>query len=154
MKRTLDRFGRTSELATRIAFTAVFALNVMCALQFVIAPGEFAGAYQLSGVSGEAAVRGIGIAFLMWNATYPLFIWKPSRHMALGVIILVQQLIGCIGETCILLTLPSEGHELLASSIMRFIAFDAGGFVVMLVTFIFMVRMVRMHAPRRVAPSN
>ena len=129
---------RASEIAVRIAFTVVFALNVMCALQFIIDPADFAGAYQLSGVAGEAAVRGIGVAFLMWNATYPLFIWKPAKYWALGAIILVQQLIGCIGETCILLTLPSEGFELLASSIMRFIAFDVGGLVVMLITFVWL----------------
>ena len=132
-----------SEVAARIAFAAVFALNVMCALQFALDPTAFVGAYQLSGVAGEAAVRGIGIAFLMWNATYPLFIWKPAKHRSLGIIILAQQLIGCIGETCILMTLPAEGFELLASSIMRFIAFDVGGLVVMLATYVAMVKSTR-----------
>ena len=126
---------RASKIAVRMAFTAVFALNVMCALQFIIDPADFAGAYQLSGVAGEAAVRGIGVAFLMWNATYPLFIWRPVKHRSLGVIILAQQLVGCVGETCIAMTLPAEGFELLTSSIMRFIAFDVGGLVVMLIAF-------------------
>lgn len=130
--------AKAPEIVTRIAFTAVFALNVMCALQFIVAPGEYVGAYQLEGTGAEAAIRGFGIVFLMWNATYPLFILKPSKYLALGAVILVQQLIGCIGETCILLTLPPEGTALLASSIQRFIAFDGGGLIVMLVAYLWL----------------
>lgn len=122
---------RAATWAVRLAYAAVFALNVMCAIQFVAAPASFSGAYQLSGVAGEAAVRGIGVVFLMWNATYPLFVAQPRRHMALGAIVLVQQAIGCVGECAILLTLPPAGYEVLASSIARFVAFDAAGFVVM-----------------------
>ena len=129
---------RAATILTRIAFALVFAINVMCALQFAFDPASYAGAYQLSGVAGETAVRGIGIAFLMWNATYPLFIFKPAEHLALGGIILAQQAIGCIGETLALLALPLQGYELLASSIMRFIAFDAAGLVIMLAAFIFL----------------
>lgn len=129
---------RAATILTRIAFALVFAINVMCALQFAFDPASFAGAYQLSGVAGETAVRGIGIAFLMWNVTYPLFIFKPAEHLALGGIILAQQAIGCIGETLALLALPTQGYELLASSIMRFIAFDATGLVIMLAAFIFL----------------
>ena len=76
----------------------------------------------------------MGVVFLMWNATYPLFIFKPDRFFALGGVIISQQVIGCIGESLILATL-APGHELLASSIMRFIAFDAGGLVLEVVVF-------------------
>ena len=111
-------------VAARIAVALVFALNVQCALQFVLWPEAFAGAYELSGVAGEAAVRGLGVAFLMWNATYPPVIASPRRFRALYVVVLVQQAIGLVGETAILLGLPG-GHEVLAASILRFIAFDA-----------------------------
>lgn len=124
--------------AVRLAYSAVFALNVMCAVQFVAAPASFAGSYQLSGVAGEAAVRGMGVAFLMWNATYPLFVAHPRRHMALGAIVLVQQAIGCVGETAILLSLPGEGFDLLASSIARFVTFDAAGLVAMGATYVWL----------------
>lgn len=130
---------RAATWAVRLAYAAVFVLNVMCAIQFVAAPASFAGAYQLSGVAGEAAVRGIGVAFLMWNATYPLFVALPRRHMALGAIVLVQQAIGCVGECAILLTLPPAGYEVLASSIARFVAFDAAGLVVMGVAYVWLV---------------
>lgn len=119
----------------RLAFVAVFVLNIVCALQFVIDPGAYAPGFQLTGIPGSVAVRGMGVAFLMWNATYPFFIVHPERSRILGVIILIQQAIGCIGETCILLGLPA-GYETLASSIERFIAFDVGGLAVMAVAFL------------------
>lgn len=121
--------------AIRIAFSAVFILNVQCALSFAISPGDFAGAYELTGVAGDAAVRGLGIAFLMWNATYPPFIVAPRRFRVLGWVIVAQQLVGLVGETAVLLSLPA-GHDMLAASIARFIAFDAAGGAVMLLTLV------------------
>lgn len=123
----------------RVAFCAVFAVNVACAVQFVAIPDAFAPGFQLDGVAGSVAVRGLGVAFLMWNVTYPLFIWRPVRYAAVGAIVLVQQCVGLVGETCILLSLP-PGHEVLASSIARFVAFDAAGLVLMLVAFVLLVR--------------
>lgn len=124
-----ERSGRTQ--LVRVAFALVFAWNVLCALQFVIAPASFAGAYQLSGAAGEAAVRGMGVAFLMWNATYPAFIVCPHRFKPLGAVVLVQQAIGFLGEAFILLSLPGQGFELLSASILRFMAFDGAGFALM-----------------------
>lgn len=121
-------------VAARIAVTIVFALNVQCALQFVLAPGSFAAAYELSGVAGEAAVRGLGVAFLMWNATYPAVIASPRRFRPLYVVVLIQQVIGLFGETAILLSLPA-GHDVLTASILRFIAFDAAGLALMAAAF-------------------
>ena len=118
----------------RIAFAAVFVLNVQCALQFCLNPGGFAAAYELGGVAGEAAIRGIGIAFLMWNATYPAFIVAPRRFRVLGWVILIQQAIGLIGESLLLFGLPA-GHDVLAASVTRFIAFDGAGLVLMGVAF-------------------
>ena len=61
----------------------------------------------------------------------------PFPHLengALYVVVLVQQAIGLVGETAILLGLPG-GHEVLAASILRFIAFDAAGLVLMAAAF-------------------
>ena len=121
---------RWAKWLVRLAFAAVFAVNVQCAVQFVLWPEGFSAAYELSGVAGEAAVRGIGIAFLMWNVTYPAVIVDPERFRALGWVVLVQQLVGLVGESCLLLTLPT-GHDLLASSVLRFVAFDGAGLVLM-----------------------
>ena len=125
---------KLSRWCARIAFAAVFAVNVWCAVSFIVAPGDFAGAYELAGVSGEAAVRGIGIAFLMWNATYPAFIATPERFPVLGWVIIAQQVIGLVGESLLLIGLPA-GHDVLAASVLRFIAFDGGGLVLMAAAF-------------------
>ena len=115
---------------TRLAFALVFFLNVQCALQFIVAPQDYVFAYELSGVSGVVAVQGIGVAFLMWNVTYPAVIFDPVRFRVLDIVVLIQQLVGLIGESCILMNIPS-GHEVLMFSITRFIAFDTIGLVLM-----------------------
>ena len=114
----------------RIIFLAVFAVNVDCALAFIVNPAAHAGAYELSGVAGEAAVRGLGIAFLMWNVTYPAFILRPDRWPVLGWVILAQQLVGLVGESLLLAALPA-GHDVLAAGVLRFIIFDGAGLVAM-----------------------
>ena len=132
-----DRRSRAAEWAVRIAYLVVFVINMQCALQFIFVPQGFAGAYELSGVPGIAAVQGIGVAFAMWNMTYPAVIASPRRFKSLAVVVLVQQLVGLVGETYILMGL-SAGHEVLASSIIRFICFDAGGLVLMALAFVWM----------------
>lgn len=118
----------------RVAFGIVFIWNVMCACQFFFMPGDYVAAYQLSGPEGEAALRGLGVAFLMWNATYPVFLWSPSRNKVLGIIILCQQAIGLVGEIAITMGLP-RGYEVLSVGIARFVGFDAIGLVIMAVAF-------------------
>ena len=130
-----DTRNRGALWALRIAFAIVFIINVQCALSFVIWPASYAAAYELEGVAGNAAVQGIGIAFLMWNATYPAFIAQPQRFNVLGWIIIAQQIVGLVGETGLFISLPA-GHEVLASSVMRFIVFDAAGLVVMVITWV------------------
>lgn len=136
-----QRVAGNLRLATwiaRIAFAAVFAINVQCATGFVAQPGQFLGAYELAGASGEVAIRGVGIVFLMWNATYPAFIIAPRRFRVLGWVVLVQQVVGLIGESMLLVSLPA-GHAMLASSLQRFIAFDGIGLAVMAASFAFLL---------------
>ncbi|GAA6490269.1 hypothetical protein [Gordonibacter urolithinfaciens] len=125
---------RAAGLAARVAVALVFALNVQCAVSFVLWPGAYAGGFELEGVPGAAAVRGLGVAFLMWNATYPAVIANPRRFRALYAVVLAQQAVGLAGESWILLSLPA-GHAALAASIVRFIAFDAAGLVLMAAAF-------------------
>lgn len=122
--------GKTALWAARIALAAVFAMNVQCAIQFIIWPDAFAPAYELTGVAGSVAIQGIGVAFLMWNVTYPPAIIDPIRYRTFYIAVLVQQSIGFIGESAVLASIP-EGHALLAASILRFAAFDGIGLIVM-----------------------
>ena len=116
--------------ACRAAFALVFVVNVHCALSFILDPAAYMGGFELAGVSGQAATRGMGVAFLMWNCTYPLVIWRPARHRALAGVVLAQQVVGLAGETAILAGLPAD-HAALAGGIMRFVAFDGFGLAVM-----------------------
>ncbi len=131
-------YRRAALWLARLALTLVFFFNVSCALAFVARPFAYAPGFEVSGVAGEALVRGIGILFLMWNVTYPLAIWDPWRYRWLFLIVVVQQAIGLTGETWMLLTLP-PGHPSLAATGWRFVAFDGGGLVAMLLTFALML---------------
>lgn len=84
---SLQKVPRRVTVATwvvRLCFAFVFVVNVQCALGFALTPEAYMGAYELAGVPGRVATQGIGIAFLMWNCTYPPVIWQPCRHRALA----------------------------------------------------------------------
>jgi hypothetical protein len=112
----------------------VTAWNLQAALVFILWPERFALGFELTGVPGAVTVRGTGILFVMWNVPYLVALWNPRKYrLALGMI-LVMQLIGLVGESLILLTLP-DGHALLRASILRFIAFDGGGLLLLAAAF-------------------
>jgi hypothetical protein len=123
----------------RGAVAAVFAVNVQSALAFIITPARYADGFEVSGVPGEMLVCSLGILFLMWNATYPPVIAFPWRFRALFAVVLAQQVIGLVGETWMLVSLPA-GHEALAATATRFIAFDGAGLVLMAVAFALLLR--------------
>ena len=122
----------------RGAVLTVFIINVQCALQFIFLPYDSMWAYELVGVSGRVALQGIGVTFLMWNVTYPIVIFKPAKHMVVYGIILVQQLVGFVGESYLLASIPLE-YSILRSSIIRFIVFDGAGLIIMGIPFIFLL---------------
>ena len=129
--------NKAPAIAMRLAYLIVFCWNVLCALQFVFDPESYTAGFELSGIEGRVAVQGLGVAFLMWNATYPAVIADPRRFRSLSVVVVVQQAIGLAGESFILASLPA-GHAALVASIQRFIAFDAAGFVMMLATLVWL----------------
>ena len=124
----MGRRHRSSLWLARLVVGTVFLFNVTCALAFVIRPDRYAPAFEVSGVPGRVLVRGMGILFLMWNATYPPVLIRPDRYRTLFAVILVQQAIGLAGETWMWATLPS-GHTALWTTGLRFIAFDGVGLV-------------------------
>lgn len=112
--------------AARFLIGLVVLWNLQAAFAFLAAPGHYAPAFELGGVPGQAAVRGVAVLFLMWNVPYLVAAWQPRRNrLALGEA-LGMQLIGLIGEGFIFSTLGA-GHAILRASILRFIAFDAAG---------------------------
>lgn len=137
----------------RAAFSLVFLINMQCAISFVIFPEDFVTSFQLSYTDGNIeesiasvqSVRALGIAFMMWNVTYPFFIYKPSRYRVIGIVILLQQLIGLLGETYILLCIP-DTMATLSDSILRFIIFDLAGLMMMSTSFVLLVIKMRVSS--------
>jgi hypothetical protein len=111
---------------SRLLVGLVFAWNVQAALIFLVNPGAYVSGYELNGATGEAAIRGVGVLFLMWNVPYAAALWNPIRYRLALTLALVMQLIGLVGESFILSTLGAE-HVILRASILRFILFDAAG---------------------------
>lgn len=114
----------------RVTVGAVFLMNVSCALAFILQPEKYSPGFEVAGVPGRIYVQGMGILFLMWNATYPPVIFQPIRYRALFVVVLIQQAIGFAGETWLWLTLPA-GHSLLRATGLRFMLFDGIGLIAM-----------------------
>lgn len=131
--------GRASVWFARIAVLAVFVVNVQCAISFIVAPEVHMASYALSGQSGIVVMRSIGITFLMWNATYPAVIWNPSRNRTVYIIVLVQQVIGLIGESLLCISVMGQS-DVLVSSLLRFIIFDGCGLVLMAIGFVLVSR--------------
>jgi hypothetical protein len=122
-----------------MAVLVVFFLNATCALQFIVMPNACAPAYGLP-VNPDSAtmVAGLGVAFLMWNVTYPAVIVDPVRFHALYVVVLVQQAVGLVGESVLWMRLAAANlaDSAMAAGIFRFIVFDAGGLLLMLLAFL------------------
>ena len=93
---------------------------------FCFNPAVFAPGFELSGVPGEAAVRGFGALFVMWNIPYLVALWQPRRNRLSLSEALVMQSVGVVGESLILFSIPFA-HVVLRSSLLRFILFDGAG---------------------------
>lgn len=123
-----------AEWAARGAVGLVFLVNVACALAFLLQPELYAPAFEIGETPGRVVVQAFGLLFLMWNATYPLVLWRPRAHLALFGVVLVQQVLGLAGETWLWLSLP-PGHAALAATGLRFILFDGFGLLLMATAF-------------------
>lgn len=115
----------------RFLIGAVLAMNLQAAIYFIASPQRAAPAYELVGLPGEAAIRGFGILFLMWNVPYAFAAWHPVRFRVSLYQALLMQAIGLVGESLIYLDLPLV-HTTLRAAILRFIIFDGAGLVALL----------------------
>jgi hypothetical protein len=116
----------------RVLIGIVFAINVQCAIAFLVIPASFAPGFELSGELGEAMVRGMGVLFLMWNVPYAVALWHPVRYRISLYEAAVMQGIGLLGESLIYFSLPAV-HFIARGSIARFILFDGLGLLALLV---------------------
>jgi hypothetical protein len=131
----------------RILIGVVFIMNVQAAVLFLWRPDNFAPAFELGVAVGAAAIRGIGILFLMWNVPYFVALLNPVRYRISLYEALAMQSIGVAGESILLLSLPS-GHPVLEGSILRFVIFDSLGLLALLL--VVLVTRSLSHSVRRV----
>ena len=127
----------------RILIAIVTGWNLQAALVFILWPERFMHSFELTGVPGAAAVRGTGILFMMWNVPYLVALWNPRKYRLVLGIAIIMQLVGLVGESFILFTLP-DGHTLLRASIIRFITFDGGGLLLLVLAF-WLVKCNKLH---------
>jgi hypothetical protein len=124
---------------SRLLIAVVVFFNLQAALAFLIDPGKYAPGFELSGVAGEALVRGMGILFIMWNVPYLVALTHPVQHRLSLFEAIAMQAIGVMGESILLATLP-EGHPALVMTALRFIAFDLGGLGLLILAAILTMR--------------
>lgn len=114
----------------RILVGLVTGWNLQAALIFIFKPDAYVAGFELSGLPGETALRGVGVLFLMWIVPYTVAFWNPIKYHLALYISLTMQFIGVVGEALILFGLPLE-HSVLRTSLLRFTAFDSTGLILL-----------------------
>ncbi|MCJ7696277.1 MAG: hypothetical protein MUO40_12760 [Anaerolineaceae bacterium] len=119
----------------RILIGIVLFWNLDAAISFMAAPSEFVHAFSLEGIPGEAALRGTGMLFLMWQVPYIFAVLHPIKHRVSVFEALAMQSIGLIGESLIWMGIPVS-YEILRRSILRFILFDGIGVILIIIALV------------------
>lgn len=115
------------------AFIApVVFFNLQCSYAFLIHPEGYVAGFDLYEPTGTYMIQGLGLLFLMWNIPYLVALFDPVRHSTSLIEAVVMQTIGVIGESLLLLRVPRE-YLNLHTSVLRFIIFDGGGLVFLLI---------------------
>jgi len=140
MKNRTTRFNWLS----RALIFPVLGMNLYCAFVFLFYPQVYTPMFELSGTAGHAAIRSVGILFLMWNIPYIFATLNPHRHRTTLLASVLMQLTGVFGETWLYTTIP----ELIVarSSILRFVIFDSLGALLLIAAYLLISRR-RENAP-------
>jgi hypothetical protein len=133
-------FPRISRLNLgRILIGVVVFFNLQCALLFLVSPASYAPAFELAGVPGEKVISSLGILFIMWNIPYLFALYHPVIHRVSLVQAILMQAVGFVGES-ILWVNTNPVYHIMKASILRFIIFDGGGLLLLLVAFLILKR--------------
>ena len=130
--------GEAVQIATRKVWIArslvgiVIFINLQAAVQYLLNPNAYSGAFELEGIPGMAAVMGVGILYVMWQVPYVFAAINPIAHRLSLTEAVLMQAIGLLGETWLRSRIPAE-HTILRNSILRYIFFDAGGLVLLII---------------------
>jgi hypothetical protein len=121
--------------AGKILIAVVVFLNLQAAVYFLLRPGDYAPGFELSGIAGNAMIEGMGLLFVMWNIPYLFALVNPVKYRISLIEALSMQTIGVIGESTLRCLLPT-GHAVLTASVNRFILFDAGDLLLLLIAWL------------------
>ena len=116
----------------RLLVAVVIFINLQAAMQYLLNPNAYSGAFELEGIPGMAAVMGVGILYVMWQVPYVFAAINPIAHRLSLPEAVLMQAIGLLGETWLRSRIPVE-HTVLRNSILRYIFFDDGGLVLLVV---------------------
>lgn len=131
-----NRTSEFSHMLPTLLIGLVLISNVEAGLEFFFSPERFAGSFELTELSGEIAVAGSGLLFIMWNVPYVFAAVNPYKFKISLIESTIMQAIGLLGESILLIRIVPTEHLLLRSSILRFIIFDAAGFAFLLLALI------------------
>ena len=120
---------------SRLLIGAVLFFNLQCALAFLANPAAYTAGFGLSGAAGAGMLRGMGLLFVMWNVPYVFACYHPVKFRISLVEAIIMQTIGLLGETWILFSTDYQ-NPLITSTVLRFIVFDGGGLVLLLLAFL------------------
>ena len=121
----------TRQWLARFLIGVVLLFNIQCAVVFIWSPQAYTSGFELEGEIGAAMLRGMGLLFVMWNIPYLFAAWQPVKNRLSLYEAVLMQAIGFLGESAIFLTLPGN-HPALHASLLRFIAFDGTGMVLLI----------------------
>jgi hypothetical protein len=119
----------------RFFIAVVLFLNLQAAVFFLLRPGDYAPGFELNGAAGNSMIQGMGLLFIMWNVPYLVALIHPVKYHVSLIEAILMQTIGVIGESSLTCLLPT-GHAILSASAGRFILFDAGDLVLLLLAWI------------------
>ncbi len=120
---------------SRLLIGAVLFFNLQCAAAFLVNPSAYMAGFGLSGAAGAGMLRGMGLLFVMWNVPYVFACYHPVKYRVSLIEAIIMQAIGLLGETFILFS-GSYDNVLINSTVLRFIIFDGGGLVLLLLAFL------------------
>ncbi len=127
------------EWIARLLIGLVLGMNLACAVDFIVHPKNYLASYELNGEVGRVVIIAFGILFLMWQVPYFFALYHPHRFRVSLFQAVLMQAIGFIGESLLLRTIPME-NSVLRGSILRFIWFDGGGLVLLIIATIIVSR--------------
>ena len=130
------------DLIPRVLIGIVFVLNVQCALAFLFVPSAYMHGFGLEGIVGEQMVRALGLLFLMWNVPYAFALVNPTANTTALIEAVIMQGIGLLGESGIII-FGGPYPAIINATITRFIFFDGGGFVLLVIALVLVLKRKR-----------